>query len=103
MSRRKARRDVRKLPRNVIGKYYTTDDCDGCAYCAAVAPDNFEFEKATNTYFIGRQPVSQEEEGSVREAMEDCPVDAIRTNEDGEQREEASVGQSLDRASLPHE
>jgi len=67
-----------KLPNNVPGKYFTTDECDGCAYCASVAPENFEYEKASNTYYIARQPQNPEEEEFVREAMEDCPVDAIR-------------------------
>ncbi len=71
-----------KLPNNVPGKYYTTDECDGCAYCAAVAPDNFEFDKPTNTYYIGKQPVDSEEEELVLEAKEDCPVDAIRTGDE---------------------
>lgn len=70
--------DQKKLPENVPGKYYTTDDCDGCAYCAAVAPDNFEFHKPTNTYYVGKQPVDAEEEQLVQDAMEDCPLDAIR-------------------------
>ncbi len=70
--------ETKKLPTNVSGKYYTTEECDGCAYCAAVAPDNFEFDKPTNTYFVGKQPVDSEEEDLVRDAMEDCPVDAIR-------------------------
>jgi ferredoxin len=68
-----------KLPNNAPGKYYTTDECDGCAYCASVAPENFEYEKSSNTYYIARQPQSPEEEEFVREAMEDCPVDAIRS------------------------
>lgn len=72
--------DPHKLPNNVPGKYYTTEDCDGCAYCASIAPDNFEFEKSTNTYFLSKQPVNREEEEFVTEAMEDCPIDAIRAN-----------------------
>ncbi len=80
-----------KLPGNVPGKYFTTDDCDGCAYCAAVAPDNFEFEKSTNTYFVGRQPLDTGEEDGVREAMDDCPVDAIRCDDDGQQGGEQRV------------
>ncbi len=67
-----------KLPNNVPGEYYVSDECDGCAYCGMVAPENFEFDKPTNTYFIARQPQSMEETEMVREAMEDCPVDAIR-------------------------
>ncbi len=70
--------ESKKLPFNVPGKYYTTELCDGCAYCAAVAPENFDFEKSTNTYFVARQPRDTEEEEYILEAMDDCPVDAIR-------------------------
>ena len=73
--------ESRKLPYNVPGKYYTTELCDGCAYCAAVAPENFDFEKSTNTYFVARQPRGAEEEEFIQEAMDDCPVDAIRAIE----------------------
>jgi ferredoxin len=72
-----------RLPNNAPGKYYTTEDCDGCAYCASVAPENFDFEKSSNTYFVARQPQNSEEEEFVREAMEDCPVDAIRAATNG--------------------
>ena len=70
-----------KLPNNVPGDYYVSEDCDGCAYCGMVAPVNFEFDKPTNTYFITRQPQTEGEAEMVREAMEDCPVDAIRKAE----------------------
>ena len=66
---------------NVGGKYYTTEECDGCAYCASVAPENFDFDKETNTYYVSKQPATAEEEEFVCEAMDDCPIDAIR--EDG--------------------
>jgi ferredoxin len=70
--------EPKRLPNNVPGRFYTTEQCDGCAYCASVAPENFDYEKSSNTYFVSRQPVSDEEEEYVREAVEDCPVDAIR-------------------------
>lgn len=73
--------ESKRLPNNVPGRYYTTEECDGCAYCASVAPENFDYEKNTNTYFVSRQPASPEEEEFVREAVEDCPVDAIRTHD----------------------
>lgn len=72
---------INPLPGNVPGKFFTTEECDGCAYCASVAPENFDYEKDTNTYFVSKQPVNGEEEEYVREAMEDCPVDAIRARE----------------------
>ncbi len=68
-----------KLPLNVDGKYYVTDECDGCAYCASIAPENFDFDKESNTYYVSRQPQNDEEKEFVSEAMEECPVDAIRS------------------------
>jgi ferredoxin len=79
----------RALPSNAPGKYYTTEECDGCAYCASVAPENFEFEKSSNTYFVSRQPGTAEEEEYVQEAMDDCPVDAIRFKNGGTVRQSA--------------
>lgn len=81
---------AKKLPHNVPGKYYTTEECDGCAYCASVAPDNFDFEKETNTYYVARQPVNREEEETLLEAKEDCPVDAIQAI--GVDKEKSSEG-----------
>ncbi len=72
---------IQRLPDNVPGKYFTTEECDGCAYCASVAPDNFDYQKESNTYFVARQPRTPEEEEFVHEALEDCPVDAIRSEE----------------------
>ena len=74
-------RKAPKLPKNVPGKYYTTEVCDGCAYCASLAPEHFDFEKSSNTYFVARQPGTPEEEEAIQEALEDCPVDAIRIDE----------------------
>jgi ferredoxin len=70
-----------RLPKNVPGKYFTTETCDGCAYCASLAPHHFDFEKSSNTYFVVRQPETPEEEESILEALEDCPVDAICAEE----------------------
>jgi ferredoxin len=72
---------TRRLPQNVSGKFFTTEECDGCAYCASIAPDNFDFEKSSNRYFVSRQPKTAEEEEYMREAVEDCPVDAIATDD----------------------
>jgi ferredoxin len=71
---------AKKLPHNAPGKFYTTEDCDGCAYCASVAPDHFDYEKSSNQYFVSRQPEGPAEEDLLREASDDCPLDAIRTD-----------------------
>ncbi len=64
--------ETKKLPYNIPGNYHTTDSCDGCGYCASVAPSNFGFDKATNTYYVSKQPENAEEDELVEEAMEDC-------------------------------
>lgn len=79
----------KKLPANVDGRYYTTEDCDGCAYCASVAPENFDYEKGSNTYFVARQPEDKAQEESVQEAIEDCPLDAIDAESDSVQYRQA--------------
>jgi len=81
--------EPKRLPLNVPGKYYTTEECDGCAYCASLAPDNFDYNKDTNQYVIARQPKTKEEEEFVQEAMEDCPVDAIRAADNGTRKDAA--------------
>jgi ferredoxin len=70
--------EPKKLPYNVDGKYYVTEECDGCAYCASVAPENFDFDKESNTYYVSKQPSNEEETEFMQEALDDCPVDAIR-------------------------
>jgi len=74
------RRAARRLPRNVPGRFYTTESCDGCAYCASIAPENFDYEKSTNQYFVCCQPRSESEDELVREASDDCPLDAIQVD-----------------------
>ena len=66
-----------KLSKNVTGRYYVSNKCNGCAYCGGVAPENFDFDKPSNTYFVVRQPETDEEIELVSEALDDCPVDAI--------------------------
>jgi ferredoxin len=78
-----AEKVLRRLPGNVGGRFFTTEDCDGCAYCASIAPDNFDFQKETNTYFVSRQPRTSAEEEEMLEAVEDCPVDAICEEDNG--------------------
>jgi ferredoxin len=69
--------ELRRLPGNVGGRFFITDTCDGCAYCASIAPENFDYAKESNTYFVSHQPRNRAEEDDMLEALEDCPVDAI--------------------------
>ena len=68
---------------NVGGKFYVDDQCIDCDLCRETAPNNFTRNEDGGFSFVFKQPVSDEEAGQCREAMEGCPVEAI--GNDGEQ------------------
>ena len=55
------------------------DACTGCGLCADTCPEVFEMDGDTARVKVGT--VSAEDEGSCREAMEGCPVEAISIEE----------------------
>jgi len=65
---------------NVPGKYYVSRRCIGCTLCPEIAPANFASNLEEGYEYVCKQPVDTEEEQLCREAMEICPVDAIRDN-----------------------
>lgn len=73
---------AQRLRANAYGKYYVTDECNGCGICASYAPANFESSFDGAYYGLIRQPVDESEEEAVRDAMEACPLRCIR--DDGE-------------------
>jgi ferredoxin len=79
----------RKHPLNVSGKYYVDfNRCINHGLCVFAAPNNFKLDKGDYGAYAFRQPESPEEEAQCREAMEECPVGAIR--DDGETLAESS-------------
>lgn len=70
--------DIKKHYLNVEGKYYV--DCNTCldhALCVEVAPNNFKQDEEYIAY-VFKQPDNPEEETRCRQAMDNCPVGAIR-------------------------
>jgi ferredoxin len=55
------------------------DDCSACGICEDICPEVFELgdEKAE----VKENPVPAEFEDKVREAAEECPVEAIEVSE----------------------
>jgi ferredoxin len=49
--------------------------CTGCGLCERICPDVFALDGDTATVKVAVVPSAAE--ASCREAMEDCPVDAI--------------------------
>lgn len=69
-----------KVPENVEGPFYVDTNCIQCGNCAEIAPENFT--EGDEFYYVSKQPRNDEEVENCRQALEECPVDAI--GDDGE-------------------
>lgn len=68
-----------KHPLNVEGKFFVDFDvCLDHECCVEIAPNNFKMDEKNWTAFIFKQPSKEEENLSCIEAMNTCPVEAIR-------------------------
>jgi ferredoxin len=74
-----------KNPLNVPGRYYVTSDCLFCEVCIEAAPNHFRLSEEHVAY-VFKQPETPGEERRCREALEGCPLGAIR--DDGEPQAE---------------
>ena len=66
-----------KLPDNVPGRFYVDGQCIDCDLCQQTAPLNFERNDAEGFSYVIRQPETTEELELCREALDECPVEAI--------------------------
>jgi ferredoxin len=66
-----------KLPENTSGRFYVDGQCIDCDLCRQTAPMNFERNEAEGYSFVNKQPETTEEAGLCREALDECPVEAI--------------------------
>ena len=55
------------------------DGCIGCGVCAALAAEVFEMDDSGKAVVIS--DTTAENEGLVQEAIDECPVQAIREEE----------------------
>ena len=62
---------------NVPGMFYVTLDCLACEACQYVAPNHFRYSEFGLSY-VFKQPTTSEEVKKCREAMDDCPMEAIK-------------------------
>jgi ferredoxin len=69
--------EPKKNPLNVPGRYYVTEDCLACENCQLAAPNNFRYDGQGQTY-VFKQPSTSEEETKCRQALLECPMEAIR-------------------------
>ena len=62
---------------NVAGKYFVDDQCIDCDLCLETAKDNFKRSDDEGYSYVYNQPENDEEEELCKEALENCPVEAI--------------------------
>jgi ferredoxin len=66
-----------KVEKNVEGTFYVDTNCIDCDLCRQTAPDHFERNEEGGYSYVYKQPDSEEEIALCREALEECPVEAI--------------------------
>jgi ferredoxin len=62
---------------NAPGRYYVDDQCIDCDQCRQAAPANITRNEELGHSFVFKQPETPEEESQCREAMQNCPTEAI--------------------------
>ena len=66
-----------RLPQNVPGRFYVTEDCLACQACQDLAPNHFRY--GDNGFsFVFKQPITAEEIKQCEEVMDYCPMEAIK-------------------------
>ena len=66
-----------KLPKNVPGRFYVTEDCLACEACQDAAPNHFRYGDNALS-FVFKQPITPVEIKQCQEAMNSCPLEAIK-------------------------
>jgi ferredoxin len=64
-------------PENTPGRYYVTEECNGCGLCATFAPDNFAWSADGSYCFVARQPADTLELDALWDAIQVCPMRCI--------------------------
>ena len=66
-----------KWPENADGRFFVDQECIDCDLCREIAPDYFTRHKKGGYSYVFRQPDSEEGLAQCREALAECPVEAI--------------------------
>lgn len=66
-----------KVPGQARGRYYVDSQCIDCDLCRETAPANFMRNDEQGFSYVFKQPESEEEETLCKDALDNCPVEAI--------------------------
>ncbi len=62
------------------GRYYVDAQCIDCDLCRETAPENFTRNEEAGFSYVSKQPETPDEEILSKDALENCPVEAIGSN-----------------------
>ena len=66
-----------KVPGQAPGRYYVDTQCIDCDLCRETAPANFTRNDEESFSYVFKQPETPEEETLSKDALDNCPVEAI--------------------------
>lgn len=66
-----------RLPENVPGAFYVTNECVDCDLCRSAAPSVFRRDEASGYSVVFKQPENESEVRLAMEGLEGCPTEAI--------------------------
>lgn len=66
-----------KVSGNTEGKVYVDQNCIGCEVCVSDAPECFMMTDDGDFAYVYKQPENDDELTKCRDAIENCPADAI--------------------------
>ncbi|MAG56715.1 MAG: ferredoxin [Planctomycetes bacterium] len=72
---------TQKWEDNAPGGFYVDKECILCSLCPDIAPANFKESDEGDHDYVFKQPENDDEIQLCRDALEQCPVEAI--GEDG--------------------
>ena len=71
-----------KVDEQAAGAFYVDVNCIDCDLCRQTAPENFDRNEDAGHSYVKKQPENEAEAQLCRDALDDCPVEAI--GDDGE-------------------
>ncbi|HZS07430.1 MAG TPA: ferredoxin [Blastocatellia bacterium] len=78
-----AAEEIHKHTKNAPGRYYVVwEHCLDHGICAHLASGNFRVDDELPAAYVYKQPSTPEEEEECRQAMDGCPMAAIRDDGD---------------------
>jgi ferredoxin len=71
-----------RIRANAWGRFYVTDECDGCGLCSFIAPASFSRSWDGSYYGLAVQPANAAELAAVEAARDACPQLCIHDDGD---------------------